>query len=128
MPGPGTATAPALPAAPGTPAGPLAAAAAAPHPSAHPDARQLRQAIGAALAEAEAARDKRPFVRSAPPPDKYQRFAVAFHEARVPDCIGKDDALRLDPPEVKLGKVKVGLGGVFALPFLAHAALTGKCK
>jgi hypothetical protein len=54
---------------------------------------------------------------------KYETFQDAAEFASIPDCVGPD-ALRHDPPKVG----PVVLGGLLALPFLAHAALTGKCK
>jgi hypothetical protein len=54
---------------------------------------------------------------------KYDEFQVAAEAASIPDCIGPD-ALKLDPPHIG----PIGFGGLFALPFLAHAAVTGKCK
>jgi hypothetical protein len=54
---------------------------------------------------------------------KYEKFEETAEAATVPDCLGKD-GLKLDPPH--LGPV--GFGGLLALPFLAHAAVTGKCR
>jgi hypothetical protein len=54
---------------------------------------------------------------------KYETFQDAAEFASIPNCIGPD-ALKHDPPKVG----PVALGGLLALPFLAHAALTGKCK
>jgi hypothetical protein len=54
---------------------------------------------------------------------KYETFHEEAEFASIPNCMGPD-ALKHDP--AKIGPV--GLGGLLALPFLAHAAITGKCK
>jgi hypothetical protein len=53
----------------------------------------------------------------------YPGFARAVDEARVPDCL-HPDALKHQP--AKMGPV--GIGGIYALPFLAAAILRGKCN
>ena len=55
--------------------------------------------------------------------DKYEQFAAAFSEAKVPDCL-HPDGLKRQP--TNLGPV--GVVGVYALPFVAIARLRGKCK
>lgn len=55
--------------------------------------------------------------------DKYEQFAAAFSEAKVPDCL-HPDGLKRQP--TNLGPV--GLVGVYALPFVAIARLRGKCN
>lgn len=55
--------------------------------------------------------------------DKYERFAAAFAEARVPDCLHAD-GLKRQPTSIG----PVGIGGVYALPFVAIAKLRGKCN
>ena len=55
--------------------------------------------------------------------DAYQGFATAVEEARVPSCL-HPDALKHQP--AKIGPV--GIGGIYALPFLAAAILRGKCN
>lgn len=54
---------------------------------------------------------------------QYEQFHDAAEFAGIPDCLGPN-ALKHDPP--KIGPI--ALGGLLAAPFLAHAALTGKCK
>jgi hypothetical protein len=54
---------------------------------------------------------------------KYEQFADTAEAATIPNCLAAD-GLKLDPPH--LGPI--GLGGLLAIPFVAHAALTGKCK
>lgn len=54
---------------------------------------------------------------------KYETFHDAAEFASIPNCLGPD-ALKHNPP--KIGPI--GLSGLFVLPFLADAALTGKCK
>lgn len=58
-------------------------------------------------------------VRSA---SRDERLIAAAQRAARPDCL-RADALKNDPPEI----AGIGLGGLLALPFLPHAALTGKC-
>ena len=55
--------------------------------------------------------------------DPYRGFAEAVDDARVPSCL-HPDALKHQPP--KIGPV--GIGGIYALPFLAAAILRGKCN
>lgn len=55
--------------------------------------------------------------------DKYEQFAAAFSEAKVPDCL-HPDGLKRQP--TNLGPV--GVVGVYALPFVAIARLRGKCN
>ena len=55
--------------------------------------------------------------------DKYEQFAAAFSEAKVPDCL-HPDGLKRQP--TNLGPV--GVVGVYALPFVAIAKLRGKCN
>ena len=57
------------------------------------------------------------------PKDKYVAFAETADFAQIPYCAGKD-GLKHDPPHI--GPVQ--LGGIFALPFVADAAIRGKCK
>ena len=56
-------------------------------------------------------------------PDRYQMFAQAFADARVPDCL-HSDGLKRQP--VGIGPVVIR--GVLALPFVAVAKLRGKCN
>jgi hypothetical protein len=55
--------------------------------------------------------------------DQGKKIDAAFKAAETPSCLSQD-ALKHNPPKVG----PVGLGGVLAVPFLAVAALTGKCK
>jgi hypothetical protein len=55
-------------------------------------------------------------------PTRDEQLSAATQQAGRPDCL-KADALKNDPPEIG----GIGLGGLLALPFLPHAALTGKC-
>ena len=55
--------------------------------------------------------------------DASQGLAAAFDEARVPGCLNPD-ALKHQP--AKIGPV--GIGGIYALPFLAAAIVRGKCN
>jgi hypothetical protein len=55
--------------------------------------------------------------------DKYEQFAAAFSEAKVPDCL-HPDGLKRQP--TNLGPI--GVVGVYALPFVAIAKLRGKCN
>ncbi len=50
------------------------------------------------------------------------KMAVAFAQAKIPDCL-HPDGLRQQP--AKIGPVQ--LGGVLALPFLASAIIGNKC-
>ena len=97
-------------------------AAAAPAPLDLSD-RVMRSAIaqskGAVRQQAEAAGQE----IDTPRPSRDQVFAAAAAEAGAPGCL-RPDALKHDPP--KIGPVP--LAGIFAAPFVVHAAITGKCK
>lgn len=54
--------------------------------------------------------------------DAVARFSKDFTAAKVPSC-GGADPLKFQPARVG----PVGLGGLFAAPFLVVAALRGKC-
>jgi hypothetical protein len=54
---------------------------------------------------------------------KYDDFHQQMDFATIPDCM-KPDAMKHDPP--KIGPITIG--GLPVLLFLAHAAVTGKCK
>jgi hypothetical protein len=56
-------------------------------------------------------------------PNRDEVFSAAVAEAGVPSCL-RGDALKHDPPAIG----PVPLGGIFALPFVAHAVIEGKCK
>lgn len=55
--------------------------------------------------------------------DRYENFRQKVDDAVVPSCL-HPDALKLQP--AKIGPV--GIGGIYALPFLAVAAIRGKCR
>ena len=55
--------------------------------------------------------------------DTSQGLAAAFDEARVPGCLNPD-ALKHQPARIG----PVGIGGIYALPFLAAAIVRGKCN
>ncbi len=98
---------------------------AAPPP---PDKSLIRRAIKDSL-EAEkilaAARAKEQAIpmrftaSSRPEQDKYERFAEGFDEAKVPGCLSPD-ALKRQPTFI--------FQGLLALPFVAVAAIRGKCN
>lgn len=58
-----------------------------------------------------------------PRPTKDERLAAAVAAAGVPDCL-RPDGLKHDPPVIGF----IAFGGILAVPFVAHAALTGKCR
>ena len=92
------------------------------------DPKIIDGAIKKAFAEQKALEDTQKFVKSGPPPTKYERFAAGARHAKVPNCLSPD-GLKHNPPVIKIAGVPVfGVGGVLALPFLAQAAVTGKCK
>lgn len=92
------------------------------------DPKIIDGAIKKAFAEQKALEDTQKFVKSGPPPTKYERFAADARHAKIPNCLSPD-GLKHNPPVIKVGGVPVfGVGGVLALPFLAQAAVTGKCK
>ena len=112
-------------------AAPAPAAAAAIGASGAPAApaltqARIRDAVRAVLAEEAQVHDA-----LAPPAmqqvtiraDKYERFAAAFAEAKVPDCL-RPDGLSRQPTNIG----PIGVVGVYALPFVAIARLRGKCN
>ena len=54
---------------------------------------------------------------------QYDDFHAQMDFATVPGCLNSD-GLKHDPP--KIGPI--GVGGYLAIPFVVHAAITGKCK
>ncbi|HSY28180.1 MAG TPA: hypothetical protein VK832_11790 [Burkholderiaceae bacterium] len=54
---------------------------------------------------------------------KVQKLRDGLEFATIPDCLSPD-ALKHNPPQIG----PISLGGILILPFLADAALTGKCK
>ncbi|WP_308921419.1 hypothetical protein [Janthinobacterium sp. J1-1] len=91
----------------------------------------LTQAMISAAVRETLAEEKRAQAESGQPAmqqvtiraDKYEQFAAAFSEAKVPDCL-HPDGLKRQP--TNLGPV--GVVGVYALPFVAIARLRGKCN
>ena len=101
-------------------------AVALPEPAPQLTQSMIRDAVRAVLAEEAQARDALPqpamqqvTIRA----DKYERFAAAFAEARVPDCL-HPDGLKRQPTNIG----PIGVVGVYALPLVAVAKLRGKCN
>lgn len=105
--------------------------AATPPALAPAPAPALTQAMISAAVRDTLAEEKRAQAESGQPAmqqvtiraDKYEQFAAAFSEAKVPDCL-HPDGLKRQP--TNLGPV--GVVGVYALPFVAIARLRGKCN
>ncbi|PHV17701.1 hypothetical protein CSQ90_05060 [Janthinobacterium sp. BJB303] len=100
---------------------------AAPGPGPQLTQSMIRDAVRAVLAEEAQARDALPqpqmqqvTIRA---DRKYEQFAAAFAEAKVPDCL-HPDGLKRQPTSIG----PIGVGGVYALPFVAIAKLRGKCN
>lgn len=58
-----------------------------------------------------------------PKPSKNELLAAAVAQAGVPDCL-RDDGLKRDPPVIG----PIAFSGLLAVPFVVHAAVTGKCQ
>ena len=111
----------------------VATLAVAQAPAATPPAPApvLTQAMISAAVRDTLAEEKRAQAESGQPAmqqvtiraDKYEQFAAAFSEAKVPDCL-HPDGLKRQP--TNLGPI--GVVGVYALPFVAIAKLRGKCN
>lgn len=107
------------------------AAAQAPAATPPAPAPALTQAMISAAVRDTLAEEKRAQAESGQPAmqqvtiraDKYEQFAAAFSEAKVPDCL-HPDGLKRQP--TNLGPI--GVVGVYALPFVAIAKLRGKCN
>lgn len=93
-----------------------------------PDKAQIRAAVTAsieeekalALAQSKAAAiPKRYTASSQAEQEKYEKFAQSFDAAKVPGCL-KSDGLKRQPTFI--------FGGLLALPFIAVAAIRGKCN
>jgi hypothetical protein len=84
------------------------------------DPAVIRAAVREAVAGAPATENRKDAALSG---GAYRGFAEAVDEARVPDCL-HPDALKHQP--AKIGPI--GVGGIYALPFLAAAILRGKCN
>jgi len=87
----------------------------------------IREAVRAVLAEEAQARDALPqaamqqvTIRA---DRRYEQFAAAFAEAKVPDCL-HPDGLKRQPTNIG----PIGVVGAYALPFVAIAKLRGKCN
>ncbi len=91
----------------------------------------LTQAMISAAVRETLAEEKRAQAESGQPAmqqvtiraDKYEQFAAAFSEAKVPDCL-HPDGLKRQPTNIG----PVGVVGMYALPFVAIAKLRGKCN
>src|SRR5471032_936425 len=84
----------------------------------------IRDAVHAVLAEEAKAAEGQPVMQQVTiRADKYEKFAAAFSEAKVPDCL-HEDGLKRQPTNIG----PIGLGGILALPFVAVAKLRGKCN
>jgi len=84
----------------------------------------IRDAVHAVLAEEAKAAEGQPVMQQVTiRADKYEKFAAAFSEAKVPDCL-HPDGLKRQPTNIG----PVGVVGMYALPFVAIAKLRGKCN
>ena len=102
-------------------------AVALPEPAPQLTQSMIRDAVRAVLAEEAQARDAQPqpamqqvTIRA---DRRYEQFATAFAEAKVPDCL-HPDGLKRQPTNIG----PIGVVGVYALPFVAIAKLRGKCN
>jgi predicted amidohydrolase len=73
----------------------------------------------AAARSKEAAIPQRYTASSHPDQDKYEKFETTFADAKVPGCF-KSDGLKRQSTLI--------FGGLLALPFIAVAAIRGKCN
>lgn len=85
------------------------------------------KAIKMAMAERKALEDTQKFVKSGPGKTKYEVFADNAEHATIPFCY-RGDAMKHTPPVLKVGSLKIPLGGVLAAPFFVKAIATGKCR
>ena len=79
------------------------------------------------MAERKALEDTQKFVKSGPGKTVYEKFADNAEFATVPYCLGSNP-MKHTPPVVEVGPIKIGMGGLLALPFFAKAVATGKCR
>jgi hypothetical protein len=91
-------------------------------------ARPLRltdEAITKAVRETLAENPEKKSVRDGGPlrADRYERFGRRVDDSIVPGCL-QPDGLKFQPPHIG----PVVLRDLFALPFLAMAAIRGKCR
>lgn len=91
------------------------------------DKAVMGKAIKVAMAERKALEDTQKFVKSGPGRTQYEQFAADVDDATTPSCY-RQDAMKHTPPAIKVAGVTIRLGGVLALPFLAKAIATGKCR
>ena len=91
------------------------------------DKAVMGKAIKVAMAERQALEDTQKFVKSERGRTRHEQFAADVEYATIPYCLGSDP-MKHAPPVVQLGKVKVGIGGIYALPFFVKAVATGKCR
>ena len=85
------------------------------------------KAIKMAMAERKALEDTQKFVKSRPAPTQYEQFAADVDDAAIPYCY-RSDAMKHAPAHKKIPGWTIGVDGVLALPFLAKAIATGKCR
>ena len=98
--------------------------AAAPPPEKAMIQRAIKESFEEELAiekarSKEAAIPQRYTASSEPETDKYERFETTFAAAKVPGCL-QAEGLKRQPTFF--------LGGLLALPFIAVAAVRGKCN
>mgnify|MGYP003459072886 FL=1 len=91
------------------------------------DKAVMSKAITMAMAERKALEDTQKFVKSGPGKTVYEKFADNAEFATVPYCLGSNP-MKHTPPVVEVGPIKIGMGGLLALPFFAKAVATGKCR
>jgi hypothetical protein len=91
------------------------------------DKAVMGKAITVAMAERKALEDTQKFVKSRPAPTQYEQFAADVDDAAIPYCY-RSDAMKHAPAHKKIPGWTIGVDGVLALPFLAKAIATGKCR
>lgn len=87
--------------------------------SAAPDAKAIRQAVRAVLAEDSSAENPRRHEADTYRGDRYDRFASDFAFARVPDCL-RPDGLKHQSTYI--------FSGILQVPFVLAAKLRGRCQ
>ncbi len=98
----------------------VAGSAAAPL---HLGANVIRAAVAGSKGSVRRLAESSGQLLDTPSPTKEEVFAAAVGSAGIPDCL-RPDALKQDTSHIGA----IGFGGILAVPFLAHAAITGKCK
>jgi hypothetical protein len=91
------------------------------------DKKITGRAISAAIAERQALEDTQKFVKSGRGPTRFEQFAANVEDATTPYCFGADP-MKHAPPVVDVAGVKVGIGGIYSLPFWVKAVADGKCR